>query len=225
MLLSYLRTILLYLILILVVRLMGKRQIGEMEPAEFVVTMLLANLAAIPMQDTGIPLLSGLVPILTVLGVELILAVLSLRSLRFRQILCGKPVVLMENGVILQENLSKTRVTLDELTEHLREQGYLDLSTVKYAILETDGQLSVFPYAKDAPANARDAGIRVRENCLPYTIVSDGRLLRENLALAGRKESWLRETLAARSCALADVLLLTVDDEGKVYFVRKEAKS
>ena len=114
MLLSYIRTILLYLILILVVRLMGKRQIGEMEPAEFVVTMLLANLAAIPMQDTGIPLLSGLVPILTVLGVELILAVLSMRSLRFRQILCGKPVILMENGVVLQENLSKTRVTLDE---------------------------------------------------------------------------------------------------------------
>ena len=225
MLLSYLRTILLYLILILVVRLMGKRQIGEMEPAEFVVTMLLANLAAIPMQDTGIPLLSGLVPILTVLGVELILAVLSLRSLRFRQLLCGKPVILMENGVVLQENLSRTRVTLDELTEHLREQGYLDLSTVKYAILETDGQLSVFPYAKDAPAAARDAGIRARENYLPYTIVSDGRLLRENLALAGRKESWLREALEARSCPLSDVLLLTVDETGKIYFARKEARS
>lgn len=224
MLLSYIRTILLYLILILVVRLMGKRQIGEMEPAEFVVTMLLANLAAIPMQDTGIPLLSGLVPILTVLGVELILAVLSMRSLRFRQILCGKPVILMENGVVLQENLSKTRVTLDELTEHLREQGYLDLTTVKYAILETDGQLSVFPYGKDAPASARDAGIQAKENYLPYTIVSDGRLLRENLALAGRKESWLRETLGSRNCALADVLLLTVDDAGKIYFVRKEAR-
>ena len=210
MLLSYIRTILLYLILILVVRLMGKRQIGEMEPAEFVVTMLLANLAAIPMQDTGIPLLSGLVPILTVLGVELILAVLSMRSLRFRQILCGKPVILMENGVVLQE--------------HLREQGYLDLTTVKYAILETDGQLSVFPYGKDAPASARDAGIRAKETYLPYTIVSDGRLLRENLALAGRKESWLRETLESRNCALADVLLLTVDDAGKIYFVRKEAR-
>lgn len=224
MLLSYLRTILLYLILILVVRLMGKRQIGEMEPAEFVVTMLLANLAAIPMQDTGIPLLSGLVPILTVLGVELILAVLSLRSLRFRQILCGKPVILMENGAILQGNLEKTRVTLDELTEHLREQGYLDLSAVKYAILETDGQLSVFPYAKYAPACARDAGIRAQDNHLPYTVVSDGRLLRENLTLAGRKESWLREILEARSCPLPDVLLLTVDETGKIYFARKEAR-
>lgn len=222
MLLSYLRTIFLYLILVLVVRVMGKRQIGEMEPAEFVVTMLLANLAAIPMQDIGIPLLSGLVPILTVLGVELILAVLSMRFIRFRRLLCGKPVVLLENGVILQDNLRRTRVTLDELTEHLREKGVLDLSTVKYVILETNGQISVFPYGKYAPATAKDAGIKASENYLPYTIVSDGRLMKTNLELAKRNEVWLREELKARNCLLEDVYLLTVDESGKVFFVRKE---
>ena len=116
MILSYLRTVILYLLLIAVIRLMGKRQIGQMEPSEFVVTMLVANLAAIPMQDGGIPLFTGVVPILTVLGVELVLSAVSLRSIRFRKLLCGKPVILIENGNILQKNLRKTRVTLDELT-------------------------------------------------------------------------------------------------------------
>ena len=116
MLLSYLRTVVLYLVLIAVIRVMGKRQIGQMEPTEFVVTMLVANLAAIPMQDGGIPLYSGLVPIVTVLGVELVLSFLALRSVRFRRLLCGKPVILIENGKILQENLRLTRVTLDELS-------------------------------------------------------------------------------------------------------------
>ena len=192
-----------------------------MEPAEFVVTMLLANLAAIPMQDVGIPLLSGLVPILTVLGVELILAVLSMRFINFRRFLCGKPVILIENGTILQDNLRRTRVTLDELTEQLREKGVLDLATVKYVILETNGQISVFPYGKDVPATARDAGVKATDSFLPYTIVSDGRLLRENLELSGRKESWLKGELDRRNCLLEDVYLLTVDEQGKVFFARK----
>ena len=122
MILSYLRTLFLYLVLIFAVRLMGKRQIGEMEPAEFVVTMLVANLAAIPMQDGAIPLYSGLVPILTVLGLELVLSGAILRSVRLRQLLCGKPVILIDNGKILQDNLRNARVTLDELTGHLRER-------------------------------------------------------------------------------------------------------
>jgi uncharacterized membrane protein YcaP (DUF421 family) len=109
---------------------MGKRQIGQMEPSEFVVTMLVANLASIPMQDEGISLSSGLVPILTVLGIELVLSHLSLQSIRFRKLLCGKPVILIENGNILQQNLRKTRITLDELTGHLREKDVLDLRSV-----------------------------------------------------------------------------------------------
>ena len=129
--LSYIRTIFLYLVLIAVIRLMGKRQIGEMEPSEFVVTMLTANLAAIPMQDGGIPLYSGLVPILTVLGVELVLSALAMRSVKLRQLLCGKPVILIENGKILQENLRSTRVTMDELTELLREKDVLNIETVQ----------------------------------------------------------------------------------------------
>lgn len=223
MLLSYLRTIFLYLILILVVRLMGKRQIGEMEPAEFVVTMLIANLASIPMQDSGIPLLTGLVPILTVLGVQLILAVLSLRFIGIRQLLCGKPVILIHEGVIDQKNLRRARITLDELTEHLREHNVLDPGTVQYAILETNGQISVFPYPLYAPATARDAGITVRQHFLPVTVISDGRLLAQNLMLTGKNRAWVEQILRQHQCTLQDTLLLTVDRGGNVYFVQREA--
>ncbi len=222
MILSYFRTIILHSILIAVIRLMGKRQIGQMEASEFVVTMLVANLASIPMQDGGIPLLSGLVPIITVLGMELVLSHLSLRSIRFRKLLCGKPVILIENGNILQQNLRKTRVTLDELTGHLREKDVLDLRSVQYAILETNGNLSVFPYPKERPASAKDAGIPARKQFLPLTIVSDGTLLVENLKKAKKDRSWLDRVLQQQGAELKDTWLLTVDGADHVLFYRKE---
>lgn len=222
MLISFMRTLILYIVLVLTVRLMGKRQIGEMEPAEFVVTMLIANLAAIPMQDSAIPLLSGLVPILVILGLELVLAVLTLRSIRLRQLFCGKPVILIENGKILEKNLQKTRVNLDELTMHLREKDIFDLTTVKYAILETNGQLSTLLYAKDQPASAKDAGIRATEAELPITLISAGKLLEGNLSQTHRDRAWLEEELKKRACTVKDTLLLTVDRTGKLYLVRKE---
>lgn len=222
MILSYVRTIILYLILILVIRLMGKRQIGEMEASEFVVTMLVANLAAIPMQDGGIPLFSGLVPILTVLGVELVLSTLSLRSVRLRKLLCGKPVILIENGRILQENLRRTRVTLDELTGHLREKDVLDLRAVQYAILETNGNLSVFPYPAEKPASAKDAGIQARRQYLPLTIVSDGQLLKDNLAKAGKDEAWVEKVLRSHNADIAATWLLTVDGGDNILWYGKE---
>lgn len=222
MILSYIRTIVLYLVLICVIRLMGKRQIGQMEPAEFVVTMLVANLASIPMQDGGIPLYSGLVPIITVLGVELILSSLVLRSMKLRRLFCGKPVILIENGRILQDNLRKTRVTLDELTGHLREKDVLELKSVQYAILETDGNLSVFPYPKELPASAKEAGVAVKQRLLPVTVVEDGCLLRENLSVAGKDEAWVRKILAEKQATVAQTWLLSVDRADKVTFIRKE---
>ncbi len=222
--LSYIRTIILYLVLIGVIRLMGKRQVGQMEPSEFVVTMLVANLAAIPMQDAGVPLYSGLVPILTVLGVELVLSALSMRSVKLRRILCGKPVILIDNGKILQDNLSKTRVTLDELTGLLREKDVMELHTVQYAILETNGNLSVFLYPKEEPASAKDAGIFPKPRYLPVTIVGDGYLYRENLPYAGKDEKWLDKTLRERDTKLEDTWLLTVDKADRVVFLRKDEK-
>ena len=222
MFLSYVRTIILYLVLIAVIRMMGKRQIGQMEASEFVVTMLVANLASIPMQDSGIPLFSGFIPIVTVLGMELILSTLSLRSIRFRKLLCGKPVILIDNGKIIQENLRRTRVTLDELTGHLREKDVLDLKSVQFAILETDGNLSVFPYPKERPASAREAGIQAGKQYLPMTIVSDGKLLRENLEKANKDISWVQRVLKQHDAEIKDTWLLTVDDGDRVAFYRKE---
>ena len=222
MLLVYMRTIVLYLILIAVIRLMGKRQIGQMEPSEFVVTMLVANLAAIPIQDSGVPLLTGAVPLLTVLGLELVLAALSLRSIFFRRLLCGKPVILIENGKILRENMRKTRITLDELTGHLREKDVLDLQAVQFAILETNGNLSVFPYPKEKPASARDAGIKVRQQYLPVTIISDGELLEDNLKIARKDKAWLQRILEENHADLKSTWLLSVDGGNHVVFFRKE---
>ncbi len=222
MLLSYLRTAVLYLILLGVIRLMGKRQIGEMEPSEFVVTMLVANLASIPMQDGGIPLLSGLVPILTVLGAELVLSNLALRSTRLRKLLCGKPVILIENGKILRKNLQRTCITLDELTGQLRLKDVLDLKTVQYAILETNGNLSVFPYPKDRPATAAEAGIAVKPQALPITIVADGHLLKENLPLIGKDEAWVQRILQSRGATIGATWLLTADRSDRICFYAKE---
>lgn len=224
MILSYLRTIFLYLVLIFAIRLMGKRQIGEMEPTEFVVTMLLANLAAIPMQDGAIPLYSGLVPILTVLGMELVLSGLIMHSVVLRKFFCGKPVILINNGKIIQENLRRTRITLDELTGHLREKDVLDIRTVQYAILETDGNLSVFPFPKERPASAKDAGIQASRQYLPITLVDDGYLSKENLQKAGKDETWVKTVLQQHNTDVQSTLLLTVDEGDHVVWLGKESK-
>ncbi len=225
MIVTYIRTVIIYLVLILAVRLMGKRQIGQMEASEFVVTMLVANLAAIPMEDPAIPLFSGLVPILTVLALEVTLSVLSMRSMALRRLLCGKPVILIENGRLLQENLLATRVTLDELTGHLREKDVLDLSAVQFAILETNGNLSVFPYPSQRPASCREAGIQPGKQSIPITVISDGKLLKENMEKAGKDEAWVHRILAQRHGSIATTFLLTVDRQDKILFYPREGKA
>ena len=224
MILSYMRTIILYAALILAMRLLGKRQIGQMEPSEFVVAMLVADLASIPMQNNAIPLVNGLVPILTVMGLELILSHLSPKSIRLRKLLCGKPVILIDNGKIIQENLRRTQVTLDELSGHLREKDVLDIQTVQYAILETNGNLSVFPYPSEQPATARDAGVKAAKQYLPITLISDGRLLADNLKKAKKDGAWLHKVLRERNATLDGTWLLTVDDGEHVYYIPKEER-
>ena len=222
MILSYMRTIILYLVLVFCVRLMGKRQIGQMEPSEFVVTMMVANLAAIPMENEGIPLYSGLIPMLTILGTELVLSGATLRSIRLRKLLCGKPVILIENGRILQENLRSTRVTLDELTGHLREKDVLDLRSVQYAILETNGNLSVFPFPSELPASAKEAGIYPKDRFLPVTLISDGQLLHQSLQYAAKDEAWVHKVLGQYRASIAGTWLLTVDKADHVLWLGKE---
>lgn len=221
----YIRTLLMYLLLVAVIRLLGKRQVGQMEPSEFVVTMLIANLATAAIDDPEAPVLFGVLPILIILGAELTLSWLTLRSMPMRRLLCGKPVILIENGNLVQANLKKTRVTLDELTSKLREKDVLDLTTVRYAILETNGTLSVFLYPGDRPATAKEAGIRAEPEVLPLTIIEDGVLLGENLVKSGRTENWVRGLLRERGAETGDTLLLTVDENNHVVFIRKEEVS
>ena len=215
----------LYLVLIASVRLMGKRQVGQMEPSEFVVTMLVANLASIPMQDDGIPLFSGLVPILTVLGSELVLSVASMGSIPLRRLLCGKPVILIENGRILQGNLRKTRITLDELTGHLRLKDVLDLKSVQFAILETNGDLSVFLYPAHRPATAKEAQVQAQKQALPVTLIDDGRLLKKNLPIAKKDENWVHRVLKNQGATLEDTFLLTVDAMDTILWLPKEGRT
>ena len=221
---AFFRTIILYMVLIIGLRLTGKRQIGELEPNELVLTMLLSDLAAVPMQDFGIPLLSGVLPIAVILCMSMLLSFLSLRSVRFRALICGEPTVIIRQGVISQQAMRRNRLTLDELMEELRCQGINDLHTVKYAVLETSGQLSVLLYPKDQPITPQQMDLAVADDIfLPRIIINDGRLLHQNLRAAGREEKWLRDQLRrAGATDTKDIFLLTVDEAGTVVCILKE---
>lgn len=222
MLMIFFRTVLLYLVLIATIRFLGKRQLGQLEPSEVAVTMLIADLASIPMQEEDITIFAGLVPIIAVLGMELLLSFISMRSIRFRKILCGKPVILIENGKFLQDNMRKNRVTLDELISQLREKDVMDPGSVQYAILETGGNLSVFPFPEERPATSKEAGISAERGSLPITIVTDGKLIQDNLQKAGKDERWLQKTLSQHKAALKETFLLTVDNSNTVAFYKKD---
>lgn len=222
MVIAFIRTLILYLLIIFGIRLMGKRQVGELEPSELVLSLIIADLAAVPMQDFGIPLLSGVIPIVTLLSMTTILSVLTMKSVKFRTIMCGRPSIIVENGKLRQKEMQKNRFTVDELMEDLRLQGINDISTIKYAILETNGRLSILSYADELPVTARQMNIAVTELGLPLVIISDGHLLSHNLKTRGLNEGWLNNCLKDHGISrLEDVFLLTVDEKNNVYFAAK----
>ena len=217
------RTIILYILIIAGVRLMGKRQVGELEPSELVLSLIIADLASVPMQDYGIPLLTGVVPILTLLSMTMILSVLTMKSVRFRALMCGRPSVVIREGMVDQGEMRKNRLTIDELLEELRVQGYTDLAAVKYAVLETNGQMSVLPYANQKPPTARDLKVPVEEGGMPRVVVSDGRLLEHNLKALGHDRPWLDRQLSQRGCKdIGQVFLLLVDEAGAIYLAKQD---
>ncbi len=225
MVIAFGRTILLYLLIIVGIRLMGKRQVGELEPSELVLALIIADLAAVPMQDFGIPLLAGIVPILTLLCVTMLISVLSMRSVKFRAIICGKPSIIVENGVLHQREMSKNRFTVDELMEELRMKGYTDISAIKYAILETNGQLSVLPFANQRPPTGQEMKMTPQENGLPLILINDGRVMEQNLQSRGYDRKWLEKQLRTHGAKEpGEVYLLTADERGQVYFAPKEER-
>ena len=224
---AFARTVILYFLIMTGLRLMGKRQIGELEPGELVLTMMISDLATVPMQDFGIPLLAGVIPILTLLSLSMLLSQLSLSSLRFRRLACGAPSVLIRDGVLQQKAMRKNRYTLDELLEELRGQGCAGVEDVKYAVLENSGRLSVLPWARNQPPTAEQLGVEAKEDVtLPVVLVNDGRLLRRNLTAQGLDEAWLREVLRKEGLSShREAFLLTLDETGKVTCIRKEGGS
>lgn len=223
MVIALIRTLILYLLLIAGIRLMGKKQIGELEPSELVFALLISDLAAVPMQDFGIPLLAGVIPILTLFCLTMILSMLTMKSLRFRTFLCGRPSVIVADGKLRQQEMRRNRFTLDELMEELRMQGITDLTTVKYAILETNGRLSVLLRATEQPAARKDLDLSPAETGLPVILINDGRLLERNLKGQGLDRVWLDRQLKAHHIRRPDqVFFMTVDETNTVYLVPRE---
>ena len=224
---AFFRTLILYFILMVGLRLMGKRQIGELEPSELVLTLIISDLAAVPMLDFGIPLVNGVFPIVTLLCVSMLLSFFSLKSIRVRGLICGYPTVIIRDGKVLQRNMARNRFTVDELLEQLRSQGYSDLTAVKYAVLETSGQVSVLPYTKDSPVTPQVMNMTVQDDVtLPVLVINDGHIMSENLSASGYDAVWLDKQLKERRLTSPrQVFLMTVDEAGAVTCVAKEAKA
>ena len=223
---AFIRTILLYFIIMVGLRALGKRQIGELEPIELVMTLLISDLASVPMQDFGIPLINGVIPIVTLLSLSMLLSWGSMRSIRLRRLICGNPTTLIKNGVLQQQAMRANRFTLDELIEELRGQGVTDLTTVKFAVLETNGQLSVLLYPDEQPATPRQLGKPVKDDVsIPNILVNDGRILHHNLTYANLTLDWLKRQLKAHGYRDArEVFLFSIDEKGSILCIGKEKK-
>ncbi|MBR7082256.1 MAG: DUF421 domain-containing protein [Oscillospiraceae bacterium] len=221
---SFVRTVILYIVIMASMRLMGKRQLGQLEPSELVVAVLISDLAASPLQDNAIPLMHGLIPVVILVCCEILVSGAVVKSIKFRAFICGKPSVLIKNGVIDQREMHKNRFTIDELTEELRGQGITEIDKVKYAILETDGSLSVLPYPSACPVTASQLGLEPEDSGYPVIIINNGRVLDGNLRVKGLNDAWLRKQLKNRGISSPDeVYLMSVNDLGQIYFSVKEA--
>ena len=222
----FIRTLIIYFSLLLIMRLLGKRQLGEMELSEFVVAALIADLASHLLQDIGIPMINGLVPIVTLFCCEVLISGVAMKNIRLRALLFGKPSMLVEKGKIRQKEMKKNRFTTDELMEELRNQGYPDISSVEYAVLETDGRLSVIPYPSEAPVTPAQLKIEAEDKGYPVVVISDGHVIQSNLRLVGRDMNWLKQRLAALGVKDAEsVFLMTVNSAGQDYYTIKEPEA
>jgi uncharacterized membrane protein YcaP (DUF421 family) len=219
----FIRTLIVYFSLLIAMRLMGKRQLGEMELSEFVVAALIADLASHPLQDIGIPMLNGLIPIFTLFCLEVIISGVTMKSIKLRGLLYGKPSIIINHGKINQKEMKKNRFTADELTEELRTQSVMDISTIEYAILETNGQLNIVLTPENRPVTASQMNVQTEDTGYTAIVVSDGRVLQSNLRLMGRDENWLKKQLKSAGIDKpGDVFLMMANGADQIYVARKE---
>lgn len=226
MLIIVVRTLILYILVVIIMRIMGKRQIGQLQPFELVIAIMISELAAVPMQDKRIPLINGIIPILTLLFTQITFSFIGLKSTRARAIICGRPSILIQNGKINEAELRKEMYSVNDLLEQLRIKNIYNIADVEFALLETNGQLSVIPKSQKRPVSPEDLNIPTKYEGLSLDIIVDGEISHENLKLANLDVNWLNDTLSKFGINNPkDVLLASLDSEGKLYYQLKERRN
>ncbi len=224
MLVTFIRTIFLYIIVLIVMRLMGKREIGQLQPFELAISIMIADLASTPMADSGIPLTNGIIPILALLVMHLVISVINIKSIKAREILCGKPSILIYKGRIDEKMLKKERFTVNELEERLRGSNVVNISDVEYAILETSGQVTVIQKPNKKNVTVEDLGIKSESDGLPYDLVIDGKIMYENLKILKKDYKWLEGQVNKFGIKPKEALIVTIDGKGQIFCQKKLEK-
>lgn len=224
MLVTFFRSICLYIIVLIVMRLMGKREIGQLQPFEFVIALMIADLAATPVANTGIPITNGIVPILGLLFMNLLISGLNMKSMKIRKWICGKPSILIYRGKIDEKQLKKERLTINELQERLREKDINNLGDVEYAILETSGQISVIQKPAKRQTIPEDFQIEPEYEGISYDLVIDGKIMNENLKILNKNYNWLKKEVGKFGYKPEQALIVTIDGKGQLFSQRKENK-
>ena len=224
MLINFVRAIMVYILVLVVMRLMGKREIGQLQPFELVISIMIADLASIPMTDPGVPIFNGLVPILGLLAMHLLITLLNIKSVNLRKITCGKPTILVYRGKIDEEALKKERFTISELQERLRGKDVFNLGDVEFAILETNGEVSVITKPNKRNLTPEDMNIEADYEGLPYDLIVDGKIMYENLSKIGKDKRWLLKQIEKFKCMPEYVLIATMDGKGNFFCQQKERK-
>ncbi len=224
MLITFIRSILLYIIVLVVMRLMGKREIGQLQPFELAISIMIADLASTPMADAGIPITNGIIPILALLVMHLLISVLNIKSIKAREILCGKPAILIYRGRIDEKTLKKERFTVNELEERLRGSNVVNIGDVEYAILETSGQVTVIPKPEKRSVTIEDLGIKAEYEGIAYDLVLDGKVMYENLKLLKKDYNWLKNQVSKFGIQPEQALIVTIDGKGNFFCQEKMAR-
>ena len=215
------RAALLYILIIFALRLMGKRQLGELQPTELVITILISNIASLPIEDPSIPMIMGIIPIFVLVAFELIVSNLSLKNRAFRKFISGNPIVIIQDGVLNQSALHELRFSIDDLMESLREQNIFNLSDVHYAIVETTGKVSVLQKFEAQTTTPDMFELKGQDKNPPVLLISDGKLIKENLNESHVSKSWLETILKQEHIKISEVFLMTVDQQQDYHLIRK----
>ena len=221
MLITFIRSIFLYIIVLIVMRLMGKREIGQLQPFELAISIMIADLASTPMADAGIPLSNGIIPILALLVMHLVISMINLKSIKGREILCGKPSILIYRGKIDEKMLKKERFTVNELEERLRGSNVVNIGDVEYAILETSGQVTVIQKPEKKNVTVQDLNLKTEYEGLAYDLVLDGKVMYENLKILKKDYNWLEKQVNKFGINPEQALIVTIDGKGQIFCQEK----